>query len=148
MLTRRQLLSGILLSGGLGCMMVIYQGLQLSATLSFEECLLIDSVGETLFGVPTIYATVETLLTEYLASDITPIFRYTLKYLNDSTLLTHQSYFVHLPLIDRKQVLTNWSQCFPERLLYDMIKFVLGQAYYNQQPVRENLGWVSICDIQ
>lgn len=125
--------------------------------LSTGELGLVQSIGEAMFppgnalGVSAFdmafSSRVDALLDDMDPMAI-PAFRYLIRTLNIGTLASRGALFVDLPLDVRKEILQNWSWdgLVPRRMAYDLLRTVLGLAFFGDPQVKAAIDYEPTCE--
>lgn len=121
------------------------------------EQALVTAIGEALFppGNPLgvsgadveLARRVDELLGVELDPEMTPIFRYVARAVDELTFVSRGARFAALPLEERVDVLRHWDDpdVFPRRAMYDLIRLIFGMAFFNLPEVHAAIGWRSRC---
>lgn len=74
-------------------------------------------------------------------------FRYVLRALEMGTQASRGRRFTRLPVEDRREILDVWADAsvMPRRLGLDVLKVMLGMAYFRHPAVIEHIGWRTGC---
>ena len=160
--TRRQVLvSGAALAAvvGVGALAWLPAPAEGWRVLSVGEADAVRSLAEALFppdntlgidgGQVDIAPAVDELLGDQLDEKVAPVFRYVLRALEDTTLAARGASFGALPLADRVDVLRHWDNenLYARRAAYDVLRLVLGMAFFNLPQVTARVGWRSRCTV-
>jgi hypothetical protein len=86
-------------------------------------------------------------VSELLEEPHTSAFRYVLRALEWGTLASRGQRFSQLSVVDRTAVMDTWSDpaVLPRRAAVDMIRLLLGMAYFNHPVIRQHVGWPNLC---
>lgn len=118
---------------------------------------LVTALGEALFppGNPVgvsgadveLARRVDELLGVELDPEMTPIFRYVARAVDELTFLSRGASFAALPLADRVDVLRHWDDpdMLPRRAMYDLLRLIFGMAFFNLPEVHAAIGWRARC---
>lgn len=127
--------------------------------LSAGEAVAVTRLAEALFppgnplgvsgGDVDLAPVVDDLLGDQLDDKVAPVFRYLLRAVEDFTFASRGVGFGALSVTDRVDVLRHWDDesLYPRRVAYDVIRLVMGMAFFNLPQVVTRIGWQSRCTL-
>jgi hypothetical protein len=159
LITRRQAIRGGLVFASV---LAFGAGLRLdpaapgALALSVEELAVVRAIAEVMFprdpfpvdGVEAgVAEEVDRIVADLMQPPASMAFRYVVRALEWGTLASRGTRFSRMSVDERLEVLDAWSnpRLLPRRVSSDLVRLVLGMAYFRHPAVTAHLGWRAGC---